>query len=141
MRNNSRSLEMETWHDLANVYTNLSQWRDAEVCLIKSEAINPHSASRCHSTGITCLIHLSWLMFLTFLVRCILECTRCRVEVKPIFFFCTKRYLSIPTNRYNEKLCYRGYLVNALAEKFCKVEPIEEKFDILQLNFILRFRL
>ncbi|XP_055829979.1 protein NPGR2-like isoform X2 [Solanum dulcamara] len=52
MRNNSRSLEMETWHDLANVYTNLSQWRDAEVCLIKSEAINPHSASRCHSTGL-----------------------------------------------------------------------------------------
>ncbi|KAH0662146.1 hypothetical protein KY290_030081 [Solanum tuberosum] len=52
MRNNSRSLEMETWHDLANVYTNLSQWRDAEVCLIKSEAIDPHSASRCHSAGL-----------------------------------------------------------------------------------------
>ncbi|KAM3375822.1 hypothetical protein BC332_15548 [Capsicum chinense] len=52
MRNNSRSLEMETWHDLANVYTNLSQWRDAEVCLIKSEAINPYSASRCHSAGL-----------------------------------------------------------------------------------------
>ncbi|CAN4097608.1 unnamed protein product [Withania somnifera] len=52
MTNNSRSLEMETWHDLANVYTNLSQWRDAEVCLIKSEAINPHSASRCHSAGL-----------------------------------------------------------------------------------------
>ncbi|KAK6786843.1 hypothetical protein RDI58_015368 [Solanum bulbocastanum] len=52
MRNNSRSLEMETWHDLANVYTNLSQWHDAEVCLIKSEAINPHSDSRCHSAGL-----------------------------------------------------------------------------------------
>uniref|UniRef100_A0A1S3YM72 Tetratricopeptide repeat protein 7B-like n=2 Tax=Nicotiana TaxID=4085 RepID=A0A1S3YM72_TOBAC len=52
MRNNTRSLEMETWHDLANVYTSLSQWRDAEVCLIKSEAINPHSASRCHSAGL-----------------------------------------------------------------------------------------
>lgn len=51
-RNINRSLELETWHDLANVYTSLSQWRDAEVCLMKSEAINPHSASRLHSTGV-----------------------------------------------------------------------------------------
>ena len=43
---------METWHDLANVYTSLSQWRDAEVCLSKSKAIGSHSASRWHSTGI-----------------------------------------------------------------------------------------
>ncbi|GFQ08368.1 tetratricopeptide repeat protein 7b [Phtheirospermum japonicum] len=43
---------METWHDLANVYTSLSQWRDAEICLSKSEAINPHSASRLHSAGL-----------------------------------------------------------------------------------------
>lgn len=47
-----RTLEMETWHDLANVYASLSQWRDAEVCLSKSEAIGPHSASRWHSTGL-----------------------------------------------------------------------------------------
>ncbi|KAL3828268.1 hypothetical protein ACJIZ3_017070 [Penstemon smallii] len=52
MRNNSRSLEIETWHDLAEVYMSLSQWRDAEICLSKSEAINPHSASRLHSTGL-----------------------------------------------------------------------------------------
>ncbi|KAL3507602.1 hypothetical protein ACH5RR_032984 [Cinchona calisaya] len=51
-RNSNRSLELETWHDLANVYTSLSQWRDAEVCLSKSEAISPHSASRLHSTGL-----------------------------------------------------------------------------------------
>ncbi|KAK9931216.1 hypothetical protein M0R45_018503 [Rubus argutus] len=51
-RNHNRSLEMETWHDLANLYTNLSQWRDAEVCLSKSQAINPHSASRWHCTGL-----------------------------------------------------------------------------------------
>ncbi|KAL6192007.1 hypothetical protein ACLB2K_038394 [Fragaria x ananassa] len=51
-RNHDRSLEMETWHDLANLYTNLSQWRDAEVCLSKSQAINPHSASRWHCTGL-----------------------------------------------------------------------------------------
>nr|POE46584.1 protein npgr2 [Quercus suber] len=51
-RNHDRSLEMETWHDLADVYTSLSQWRDAEVCLSKSQAINPYSASRWHSTGL-----------------------------------------------------------------------------------------
>lgn len=45
-------LEMETWHDLANVYTSLSKWRDAEVCLSKSEALCPHSASRCYSRGL-----------------------------------------------------------------------------------------
>ncbi|KAI3794996.1 hypothetical protein L1987_37639 [Smallanthus sonchifolius] len=47
-----RGLEMETWHDLANVYTSLSQWRDAEVCLLKSKAIDPHSASRLYATGL-----------------------------------------------------------------------------------------
>ncbi|KAJ8765172.1 hypothetical protein K2173_011432 [Erythroxylum novogranatense] len=50
--NDDRSLEMETWHDLANVYTSSSQWRDADICLSKSEAIRPHSASRWHSTGL-----------------------------------------------------------------------------------------
>lgn len=49
--NHDRSLEMETWHDLANVYTSLSQWQDAEVCLSKSKAISPYSASRWHATG------------------------------------------------------------------------------------------
>uniref|UniRef100_A0A3N7FKU5 MalT-like TPR region domain-containing protein n=2 Tax=Populus trichocarpa TaxID=3694 RepID=A0A3N7FKU5_POPTR len=48
---NSWSLEMETWHDLANVYTSLSQWRDAEVCLSKSKTLSPYSASRWHSTA------------------------------------------------------------------------------------------
>ncbi|XP_048129095.1 protein NPGR2 isoform X2 [Rhodamnia argentea] len=47
-----KSLELDTWNDLANVYTSLSQWRDAEVCLSKSEAISPFSASRWHSTGL-----------------------------------------------------------------------------------------
>lgn len=49
--NHDRNLEMETWHDLANVYTSLSLWRDAEVCLSKSEAIS-HSASWWHATGL-----------------------------------------------------------------------------------------
>lgn len=47
-----RNLEMETWHDLADVYTSLSQWQDAEVCLMKSEALYSHSASRWHSRGL-----------------------------------------------------------------------------------------
>ncbi|XP_027364599.1 protein NPGR2-like, partial [Abrus precatorius] len=50
--NRDRRLEMEIWHDLANVYTALSQWQDAEVCLAKSRAINPYSPSRWHSTGL-----------------------------------------------------------------------------------------
>ncbi|KAI4318082.1 hypothetical protein L6164_025890 [Bauhinia variegata] len=50
--NRDRSLEMEIWHDLASIYTTLSQWRDAEVCLSKSQAIHPYSASRFHSTGL-----------------------------------------------------------------------------------------
>lgn len=49
--NRDRRLEMEIWHDLANVYVALSQWQDAEVCLAKSEAINPYSAPRWHTTG------------------------------------------------------------------------------------------
>ncbi|KAL2921281.1 Protein NPGR2 [Bienertia sinuspersici] len=47
-----KMLEMETWHDLANIYTKLSQWQDAEVCLSKSEALCPRSASRNHSRGL-----------------------------------------------------------------------------------------
>ncbi|WOG94336.1 hypothetical protein DCAR_0313629 [Daucus carota subsp. sativus] len=49
--NRSRSLELETWHDLAFVYIGLSKWRDAEICLSKSKAIKTYSASRWHATG------------------------------------------------------------------------------------------
>lgn len=51
-RNHIRNLELDTWHDLANVYISSSQWRDAEVCLSKSEAIDYYSASRWHTTGL-----------------------------------------------------------------------------------------
>ncbi|CAH1417810.1 unnamed protein product [Lactuca virosa] len=47
-----KSLEMETWHDLAMVYMKLSQWRDAEACLLKSENISYYNASRLHITGL-----------------------------------------------------------------------------------------
>lgn len=63
--NEDRSLEMETWHDLANVYTSLSQWHDAEVCLSKSKAINTYSASRWHATG-TILLYLRILLILFY---------------------------------------------------------------------------
>ncbi|XP_057480939.1 protein NPGR2-like [Actinidia eriantha] len=50
--NHDRTLELETWHDLALVYISLSQWRDAEICVSKSEAIRYHSASRWHVLGL-----------------------------------------------------------------------------------------
>ncbi|XP_050206651.1 protein NPGR2 [Mercurialis annua] len=48
----SLELEVEVWHDLASVYISLSQWHDAEICLSKSKAICPYSASRCHISGV-----------------------------------------------------------------------------------------
>ncbi|CAA2965553.1 tetratricopeptide repeat 7A-like [Olea europaea subsp. europaea] len=51
-RNHHKNLEMETWHDLASIYIRLSQWRDAEICLSKSEAISPFSASRWQTAGL-----------------------------------------------------------------------------------------
>ncbi|KAI3749556.1 hypothetical protein L2E82_20170 [Cichorium intybus] len=47
-----KDLELETWHDLAMVYISLSQWRDTEACLSKSEAISYYSSSRWHITGL-----------------------------------------------------------------------------------------
>ncbi|CAN6460363.1 unnamed protein product [Victoria cruziana] len=47
-----RLLEMEAWLDLACVYIKMSQWQDAEFCVAKSSAINPHSASRWHTIGL-----------------------------------------------------------------------------------------
>ncbi|XP_031483661.1 protein NPGR2-like isoform X1 [Nymphaea colorata] len=47
-----RLLEMEAWLDLACVYIKMSQWQDAEFCVAKSSAINPHSASGWHTIGL-----------------------------------------------------------------------------------------
>nr|XP_018675654.1 PREDICTED: tetratricopeptide repeat protein 7A isoform X2 [Musa acuminata subsp. malaccensis] len=46
-----RSLEIQTWHDLANVYISMSLWREAEICLSNLKAICPYSALRWHTTG------------------------------------------------------------------------------------------
>lgn len=59
-RTQAKSLELEVWHDLAYVYISLSQWRDAEICLSKSEVICYYSADRSHATGIS----MSSLFFL-----------------------------------------------------------------------------
>ncbi|KAI3772962.1 hypothetical protein L6452_04158 [Arctium lappa] len=47
-----RRLELETWNDLATVYISLSQWQDAEACLLKSKAISNYSASTRHTNGL-----------------------------------------------------------------------------------------
>ncbi|XP_023745548.1 protein NPGR2 [Lactuca sativa] len=51
-KNHDRKLELETWNDLAKVYIRLSQWQDAEACLMKSKAICNYSASTRHTTGL-----------------------------------------------------------------------------------------
>ncbi|CAN0885831.1 Protein NPGR2 [Linum grandiflorum] len=50
-KTDARLLELEVWHDLASLYISLSRWRDAEVCLLKSKAIQSYSAPRCHIMG------------------------------------------------------------------------------------------
>ncbi|KAF3681458.1 putative tetratricopeptide repeat protein 7B-like isoform X5 [Capsicum annuum] len=55
-RDYNRSMELETWHDLASIYIKLSRWPDAEICLSKSEAISCYSASRLYISG---LLHQS----------------------------------------------------------------------------------
>ncbi|KAE8708126.1 rho GDP-dissociation inhibitor 1 [Hibiscus syriacus] len=52
LRYPSASFEQEIWHDLAHLYISLSQWRDSEICLSKSKAIDSYSADRIHVTGV-----------------------------------------------------------------------------------------
>ncbi|RWW15246.1 hypothetical protein GW17_00020919 [Ensete ventricosum] len=59
---NDRSLEILTWHDLANVYISMSQWRDAEVCLSKLKAVSPYSALGWHATGTQFLARTFYFM-------------------------------------------------------------------------------
>ncbi|CAM0870598.1 unnamed protein product [Alopecurus aequalis] len=46
-----RTMETETWYDLALLYLSLSQWRDAELCISKIKAINAYSPLAYHATG------------------------------------------------------------------------------------------
>ncbi|KAL1313475.1 hypothetical protein HN51_040046 [Arachis hypogaea] len=50
-RDHAWNLEVELWHDLAYVYISLSCWHDAEMCLSRSKAIKPYTASRLHALG------------------------------------------------------------------------------------------
>ncbi|XP_002969261.2 protein NPG1 [Selaginella moellendorffii] len=43
--------EVEVWQDLAGVYTSLSQWRDAEMCLEKAQAFKKSPAATWFQTG------------------------------------------------------------------------------------------
>jgi hypothetical protein len=43
--------EVEVWQDLASVYTELKQWRDAETCLEKAQALKTYSTVTWCATG------------------------------------------------------------------------------------------
>lgn len=43
--------EFEVWQGLANLYSSLSYWRDAEICLQKAKALKTYSATTLHAEG------------------------------------------------------------------------------------------
>ncbi|KAK3011349.1 hypothetical protein RJ639_012800 [Escallonia herrerae] len=43
--------EYEVWHGLANLYSSLSHWNDAEICLGKARALIEYSAETLHAEG------------------------------------------------------------------------------------------
>ncbi|XP_043690316.1 protein NPG1-like isoform X1 [Telopea speciosissima] len=44
--------EYEVWQGLANLYSSLSHWRDAEICLEKARALKQYSAATLHTEGL-----------------------------------------------------------------------------------------
>lgn len=51
---NDKVNEYEVWHGLANLYSSLSQWKDAEICLEKASALVEYSAETLHTEGVMC---------------------------------------------------------------------------------------
>ncbi|GAA0158771.1 hypothetical protein LIER_15714 [Lithospermum erythrorhizon] len=51
-KENDKVNEYEVWHDLANLYTSLSHWEDAEICLNKAKALVGYSEVTLHTEGI-----------------------------------------------------------------------------------------
>jgi hypothetical protein len=51
LQTGGRVEEVEVWHDLASVYTELKQWRDAETCLEKAQALKTFSTVTWCATG------------------------------------------------------------------------------------------
>ncbi|KAJ4774260.1 no pollen germination related 2 [Rhynchospora pubera] len=49
--NNDRTIEMETWYDLAHVYLSMKQLKDVELCLSRLKAIRSYSSLYWHATG------------------------------------------------------------------------------------------
>jgi len=49
--NEDKVREVEVWHGLANLYSSLSYWRDAEICLQKAKALKTYSATTLHVEG------------------------------------------------------------------------------------------
>lgn len=49
-----RVLEVGVWQDLARLYSGLSHWRDAEICLEKAKALKIYSAETLHAKGVLC---------------------------------------------------------------------------------------
>lgn len=43
--------EYEVWHGLANLYSSLSHWNDAEICLGKARELIEYSAETLHTEG------------------------------------------------------------------------------------------
>ncbi|CAL5011820.1 unnamed protein product [Urochloa decumbens] len=43
--------EFEIWQGLANLYSSLSYWRDAEICLQKARTLKSYSATTLHAEG------------------------------------------------------------------------------------------
>ncbi|KAJ7943949.1 tetratricopeptide repeat protein 7A-like [Quillaja saponaria] len=46
--------EFDVWHGLANLYSSLSHWKDAEICLRKARELKQYSAATLHTEGVMC---------------------------------------------------------------------------------------
>lgn len=52
--------EFEVWQGLSNLYSSLSYWRDAEICLQKAKALKAYSAAPLHAEGeeVLAMVHV-----------------------------------------------------------------------------------
>lgn len=60
--------EFEVWQGLANLYSGLSHWRDAEICLEKAGALKPFSSSILHTEGTNDHNYVFWSL-LSYLIN------------------------------------------------------------------------
>lgn len=50
-----RRLEVESWLDLAKIYSDLEAWNDAEICVEKAKNINIFTPRSWHTKGLNIL--------------------------------------------------------------------------------------